>query len=149
MIYQTLVDTEMFPLTWGKVLVHCLMGMSRSATLVLAFLVKRRNMNVIEALRLVSRVTDSTLLYRNCHDQIKDSRDVRPNDGFLRQLAELELRRKPWIDVRIIHRRHSTERLLQNPRSLTFLYWEIKFWNLRNFSISYSILSLDEIISYF
>ena len=149
MIYQTLVDTEVFPLTWGKVLVHCLMGMSRSATLVLAFLVKRRNMNVIEALRLVSRVTDSTLLYRNRHDQIKDSRDVRPNDGFLRQLAELELRRKPWIDVRIIHRRHSTERLLQNPRSLTFLYWEIKFWNLRNFSISYSILSLDEIISYF
>merc|ERR1711963_297769 len=62
----------------GRILVHCLMGMSRSATLVLAFLVKRRQMDLIEALKLV-----------------KSSRDIRPNDGFLWQLAELELKRKP------------------------------------------------------
>ena len=37
----------------GVVLVHCLMGMSRSSTLVLAFLMLRRMMTVTEALKLV------------------------------------------------------------------------------------------------
>ena len=37
----------------GKVLVHCLMGMSRSATLVLAFLIKKETMTVVEAFKQV------------------------------------------------------------------------------------------------
>ena len=37
----------------GRVLVHCLMGMSRSASLVIAFLMIKRNMSVIDAVRKV------------------------------------------------------------------------------------------------
>ncbi|XP_037919194.1 dual specificity protein phosphatase 13 isoform X2 [Hermetia illucens] len=62
----------------GKVLVHCLVGMSRSATCVLAYLMICRKMTAVEAIRTV-----------------RMRRDVRPNDGFLQQLADLdnELRR--------------------------------------------------------
>ena len=42
--------------TSGVVLVHCLMGMSRSSTLVLAFLMLRRGMGVTDALRHVSTI---------------------------------------------------------------------------------------------
>lgn len=63
----------------GKVLVNCLMGMSRSSTCVLAYLMIMQNMTAIDALTAVRR-----------------HREIRPNDGFLKQLAELdnELRRK-------------------------------------------------------
>jgi protein-tyrosine phosphatase len=57
----------------GKVLVNCLMGMSRSSTCVLAYLMLRQNMTAVEALTEVRR-----------------HREVRPNDGFLRQLADLD-----------------------------------------------------------
>ena len=40
----------------GVVLVHCLMGMSRSATLVLAFLMMKKGISVIPALELVSNM---------------------------------------------------------------------------------------------
>ena len=62
-----------FPLFPGKVLVNCLMGMSRSSTCVLAYLMMRQNMTAVEALTEVRR-----------------HREVRPNDGFLRQLADLD-----------------------------------------------------------
>jgi len=57
----------------GKVLVNCLMGMSRSSTCVLAYLMLKQNMTAVEALTEVRR-----------------HREVRPNDGFLRQLADLD-----------------------------------------------------------
>jgi hypothetical protein len=57
----------------GKVLVHCLMGLSRSATFVAAYLMIKKNMTALEALRL-----------------IRKQREVRPNDGFLVQLLQLE-----------------------------------------------------------
>lgn len=57
----------------GKVLVNCLMGMSRSSTCVLAYLMLRQNMTAVEALT-----------------EVRKHREVRPNDGFLRQLADLD-----------------------------------------------------------
>lgn len=59
----------------GKVLVHCLQGLSRSATLVLAFLIIKKGMSVTEAVELV-----------------RSKRRIYPNDGFLQQLCDLEMR---------------------------------------------------------
>ncbi|XP_075154617.1 dual specificity protein phosphatase 13B isoform X4 [Haematobia irritans] len=63
----------------GKVLVHCLVGMSRSATCVLAYLMICRKMSAVDAIR-----------------KVRMHRDIHPNDGFLQQLADLdmELKRK-------------------------------------------------------
>ncbi|NXA53166.1 DS13B phosphatase, partial [Nothocercus julius] len=58
----------------GKVLVHCAMGISRSATLVLAFLMICEEMSLADAIRAV-----------------RAHRGVCPNSGFLRQLWELDL----------------------------------------------------------
>ena len=57
----------------GKVLIHCYMGYSRSATIAAAYLMIKRQMSAEEALRA-----------------IRTNREVRPNDGFLRQLLALE-----------------------------------------------------------
>lgn len=52
---------------------HCYQGISRSATLVLAYLMMRENMSLEDAIVLVRK-----------------RREVFPNSGFLRQLIELE-----------------------------------------------------------
>jgi len=57
----------------GKILVNCHMGVSRSSAAVLAYLMLRHQMTAVEALI-----------------EVRKHRDVRPNDGFLRQLAELD-----------------------------------------------------------
>lgn len=57
----------------GKVLVHCLMGMSRSSTCVLSYLMIKEGLSATEALR-----------------KVRLNREIRPNDGFLHQLAELD-----------------------------------------------------------
>ncbi len=54
-------------------LVNCLMGMSRSSTCVLAYLMLRKDLTAVEALT-----------------EVRKHRDIRPNDGFLRQLADLD-----------------------------------------------------------
>lgn len=60
----------------GKVLVHCLAGMSRSATLCIAYLMKYKEMTLIDA-----------------HDLVKRKRPIiRPNTGFWKQLIEYEKR---------------------------------------------------------
>ncbi|MBZ3877522.1 Dual specificity protein phosphatase 13 isoform B [Sciurus carolinensis] len=59
----------------GRVLVHCAMGVSRSATLVLAFLMICENMTLVEAIQTVQA-----------------HRDICPNSGFLRQLQVLDNR---------------------------------------------------------
>ncbi|XP_012228253.1 dual specificity protein phosphatase 3-like [Linepithema humile] len=59
--------------TGGKVFVHCLQGVSRSATCVLAYLMIKKNMLAVDAMYLV-----------------RTNRDVHPNNGFLRQLAQLD-----------------------------------------------------------
>ncbi|CAK6436428.1 unnamed protein product [Pipistrellus nathusii] len=57
----------------NKILVHCVMGRSRSATLVLAYLMIHRNMTLVDAIR-----------------QVAKNRCVLPNWGFLKQLRELD-----------------------------------------------------------
>lgn len=57
----------------GKVLVHCMVGMSRSATCALAYLMISRKMSAAEAIRTV-----------------RMHRDIHPNEGFLQQLADLD-----------------------------------------------------------
>nr|XP_054933312.1 dual specificity protein phosphatase 19-like isoform X2 [Dermacentor andersoni] len=58
----------------GSVLVHCNAGVSRSCALVLAFLILRRGMDLHQALEKTRTARPA----------------VRPNEGFLRQLAELQ-----------------------------------------------------------
>ncbi|KAI4886362.1 hypothetical protein NFI96_004712 [Prochilodus magdalenae] len=57
----------------GKVLVHCAMGLSRSSTLVLAYLMIHENMTLVEAIKAVAE-------YRN----------ICPNTGFMEQLRQLD-----------------------------------------------------------
>jgi len=57
----------------GLVVVNCVMGWSRSATCVAAYLMMKHNMTSTKALEL-----------------IRQNRSIRPNAGFLQQLADLE-----------------------------------------------------------
>jgi len=61
----------------GRVLVHCMVGLSRSATITLSYLMIKRGLSLEEAVRRVRR-----------------HREIRPNDGFLRQLIDLEYKIK-------------------------------------------------------
>ncbi|XP_071083018.1 dual specificity protein phosphatase 3-like [Haliotis cracherodii] len=56
----------------GKVYIHCMQGVSRSGSTVLAFLMLKRDMPLKEAVKLV-----------------RAKREIFPNDGFLKQLCEL------------------------------------------------------------
>jgi len=57
----------------SKVLINCWAGISRSATLAIAFLMEHRNLDLKQAIR-----------------QVKLARDVSPNRGFLEQLVQFE-----------------------------------------------------------
>ncbi|KAK3085745.1 hypothetical protein FSP39_008099 [Pinctada imbricata] len=56
----------------GRVFVHCHMGVSRSATIVLAYLMLKQNIHLTEAVKILRR-----------------RREILPNDGFIKQLASL------------------------------------------------------------
>ena len=58
-----------------KVLVHCMMGISRSATCVIAYLMLKKGMNLRDAYNLVKN-------QRSC---------ISPNPGFLTQLQNINL----------------------------------------------------------
>jgi protein tyrosine phosphatase (PTP) superfamily phosphohydrolase (DUF442 family) len=60
----------------GKVLVHCQMGVSRSATIVLAYLIKKQGYTTNDA---ISKLKEC----RQC---------INPNPGFVKQLVEYESR---------------------------------------------------------
>jgi protein-tyrosine phosphatase len=69
------------------VLVHCTMGMSRSASIVLAYLIKHNNMTLVEAL-----------------EYVKERRPVAsPNPGFMNQLVgfEKKVRGESSLDPRL------------------------------------------------
>ncbi|XP_022286187.1 dual specificity protein phosphatase 3-like [Crassostrea virginica] len=57
----------------GVVYVHCMSGMSRSGSIVLAYLMIKRGMSVLDAVKVV-----------------RAKREIFPNDGFLKQLCELD-----------------------------------------------------------
>ncbi|KAM8806445.1 uncharacterized protein ACNFOS_004728 [Eudromia elegans] len=59
----------------GRVFVHCAMGVSRSASLVLAFLMIHEDMTLVDALKTVG-----------------SHRDICPNSGFLSQLRDLDIK---------------------------------------------------------
>ncbi|KAM4591216.1 dual specificity phosphatase 29-like isoform 2-T3 [Odontesthes bonariensis] len=60
--------------THNKVLVHCVMGRSRSATLVLAYLMMKHSLTVVDAI-----------------EHVRQHRCILPNHGFLKQLRALDL----------------------------------------------------------
>ncbi|XP_075071363.1 dual specificity phosphatase 29-like isoform X2 [Mixophyes fleayi] len=63
----------------GKVLVNCGMGISRAASIVIAYLMIHENMSLIDAIKVVT-----------------SKRNINPNKGFLEQLIELE----KWLHQR-------------------------------------------------
>uniref|UniRef100_A0A3Q0SJH0 Dual specificity protein phosphatase n=1 Tax=Amphilophus citrinellus TaxID=61819 RepID=A0A3Q0SJH0_AMPCI len=58
----------------NKVLVHCVMGRSRSATLVLAYLMMKESLTVVDAI-----------------EHVRQHRCILPNHGFLKQLRALDI----------------------------------------------------------
>ncbi|KAL4257524.1 Protein-tyrosine phosphatase-like protein [Pleurotus pulmonarius] len=59
----------------GKILVHCSAGISRSPTIVAAYLMKRKGMSLKDALGCIVHVRPQ----------------ISPNAGFLRQLKDMEM----------------------------------------------------------
>ena len=74
----------------GKVLVNCQKGVSRSSAAVLAYLMLRHNMTAVDALLEVDSEMQRIEIKKVPRFQVRKQRDVRPNEGFLRQLADLD-----------------------------------------------------------
>ncbi|ATZ80580.1 dual specificity protein phosphatase [Bodo saltans virus] len=62
----------------GKVLVHCKYGVSRSATLIAAYLIRKQNYTTNSAINLIQ----------------KSRTQIKPNDGFVLQLKNYEKMQK-------------------------------------------------------
>ncbi|XP_008280501.1 dual specificity protein phosphatase 18-like [Stegastes partitus] len=70
----------------GRTLVHCRAGVSRSAALCMAYLVKHRGVSLLEA-----------------HSWVKSCRPVvRPNHGFWKQLVQYEVELRGCNSVRMV-----------------------------------------------
>ncbi|XP_043911594.1 protein phosphatase Slingshot homolog 2-like [Protopterus annectens] len=67
----------------GKILVHCAVGVSRSASLVLAYLMLHQNLCLVEAIK-----------------KVKQERCIFPNQGFLKQLRALDMQLRQKKDNR-------------------------------------------------
>ncbi|XP_002960839.2 dual specificity protein phosphatase 1B [Selaginella moellendorffii] len=91
----------------GMVLVHCVGGRSRSASVVIAYLMWKEGCSFDEAL-------ESLLACRKC---------VRPNDGFIKQLQEFEstLRGERELGSRKVSRRDLEEELTCRLCNKTFM----------------------------
>ena len=69
--------------------VNCYMGLSRSASCVLAYLIAKQDMSLNKVRIRISHI----IHYLSCLqalDYVKRSRAVRPNEGFLKQLKVFE-----------------------------------------------------------
>ena len=64
--------------------------MSRSATLVIAFLMRNKAITAIEAFKKVYIACQLNVITKHKQIQVKLERDIRPNDGFIKQLAEYQ-----------------------------------------------------------
>ncbi|XP_028073188.1 dual specificity protein phosphatase PHS1-like isoform X1 [Camellia sinensis] len=73
----------------GKVLVHCFEGRSRSATVVLAYLMLRKKKTLLEAWNMLKRV----------------HRRAQPNDGFAKILLELDQKLYGKVSMEWHHRK--------------------------------------------
>ena len=74
----------------GVVLVNCQKGVSRSSTVVLAYLMLKKNMTAVDALLKVTVKSLFRKIIHNIFKKVRESRDVKPNHGFLLQLADLD-----------------------------------------------------------
>ena len=84
------IDSSSSPIPSGAALVHCAAGVSRSATVVLGYLMRHRGMSLLQALLLVKRARPA----------------VCPNLGFFRYLRALEASRSlppslPMVALRL------------------------------------------------
>ncbi|VDQ03986.1 unnamed protein product [Trichobilharzia regenti] len=98
----------------GKTLVHCMAGVSRSSTLILAYLMRHTNMSLADAYQHVRSI-------RPC---------IQPNPGFWRQLLEYEEKLRGSRSVRLLpsvsysgtsNINHGTNRLFysSHPRNIS------------------------------
>ena len=72
-------------------MVNCYMGLSRSASCVLAYLMTKQDMSLNKVSRYHALYIRYILLFKAL-DYIKISRAVRPNEGFLKQLKVVDRR---------------------------------------------------------
>lgn len=79
---QTVPQLPLVFVLTGKILVHCAVGVSRSATLVLAYLMLYHHLTLVEAIK-----------------KVKDHRGIIPNRGFLRQLLALDRRLRQGLEA--------------------------------------------------
>lgn len=95
----------------NKVYVHCVAGISRSASLVIAYIMKTRSMNYTEAFELVSQ----------------KRRVIDPNEGFVRQLV-LYHKMKCTIDIgNLEFRRMVLDALVFEFRLISLSYYQTTF----------------------
>uniref|UniRef100_A0A0R3SDP4 Protein-tyrosine-phosphatase n=1 Tax=Hymenolepis diminuta TaxID=6216 RepID=A0A0R3SDP4_HYMDI len=90
----------------GRSLVHCVAGVSRSPTLVLAYLVKHAHMTLAEA-----------------YDHVRSLRPcICPNAGFWRQLIAYEIARRGTSSLRVTTSSPSSHRRPQQQQWNGYLY---------------------------
>lgn len=95
--------------TNGKTMVHCVAGVSRSASLCLAYLMKHMKMSLKDSFELVRsvRLVCSFLLRfqiqnHNINFIIFSRPQIRPNTGFIRQLIAYEEKLYQNVSVKMV-----------------------------------------------
>ena len=126
----------MTPLLSGKVLVNCQMGMSRSSTCVLAYLILRHQMSADEALNTVSNGISHKPHLVHCEIQIMISYKWRPAAiGGLQHLVQCELQCSNAL-CGVMHRSHpntgfygQADCKIQSGSGLEMpFFWPVRIW---------------------